>query len=134
MSRDELEFDGYISSVNSVSEKRHKEGVVYDLYKMGVHVLDAVDILEGEFLTKEEIKALNKKCSYVLNTLISKHDIDSLEGCLSFTNEFMEKGIKEAVKKLSIISCNIDETVNDLVEKTAEYNETSDYISKVVFS
>jgi hypothetical protein len=47
-------FDVYVISVNSQLDKDRPDGVIYDLYKSGTSVLDAVTILEGKTIKTEK--------------------------------------------------------------------------------
>lgn len=50
------DFDVYVNSVNSQLDKPRPDGVIYDIYKSGTSVLDAVNILEGENKKKKNKK------------------------------------------------------------------------------
>lgn len=42
------DFDVYVNAVNSQLDKPKTDGVIYEIYKAGISVLDAVIILEDK--------------------------------------------------------------------------------------
>jgi len=127
----EMDFDSYYNGINSQLPKAVKEGAVFDLYKLGLSVLDAVSILEGEFLTKCEILELNKKCNYTLNLLIAQHNLDTLEGCLGFTEAFFRSERDRTSIKMSTLEQGIKFNIKSLDEKLQEVISSSDGLNRV---
>ena len=119
-----LDFDLYATSVNHQLPKDKSDGVIYDLYKLGISVIDAVSILEDEFLTKCEIERLNKALNYTLNSLISKHNIDTLQGCLDFTEDFFREQGKTSLK-LNTLKDGVMFKIEELYKNHSKLNNAS---------
>lgn len=52
--KDGMDFDEYLKNVNYQLPKARPDGVVYELYKAGICILDAVNILEEQTKQKKE--------------------------------------------------------------------------------
>ena len=127
----EMDFDSYYNGINSQLPKPKTEGAVFDLYKLGLSVLDAVSILEGEFLTKCEILELNKKCNYTLNLLMSQYNLDTLEGCLGFTEAFFRSEKDRTSVKLNTLEEGVKFNIKSLDEKLQDMVSNSEGLNRV---
>ena len=127
----EMDFDSYYNGINSQLPKNRSEGAVFDLYNLGLSVLDAVSILEGEFLTKCEILELNKKCNYTLNLLIAQHNLETLEGCLGFTESFFRSERDRTSIKMNTLEQGIKFNIKSLDEKLQEVISSAEGLNRV---
>jgi len=125
------DFDTYTTSVNSQLSKNRPDGILFELYKSGMSVIDAVTILEEEFLTKCEILSLNEKCNFTLNSLVEMHDLDSLSGCISFTEDFFKRHKAITSKKISTLEEGVKFKIESLSKKSNELKDTKGNLSKI---
>ena len=127
----QMDFDSYYNGINSQLPKKKTEGAVFDLYKLGLSVLDAVSILEGEFLSKCEIIELNKRCNYTLNLLVAQYNIDTLEGCLGFTESFFRSERDRTSVKMNTLEEGIKFNIKSLDEKLQEVISSAEGLNRV---
>ena len=105
---DTITIESYEESVSQLSNRVAYSHIIDEMYNRGLSVYDAVDVVNKDVITVSEINQLNLKCGFVLNTMISKYNLDNpIDRCL-FSNEFIEKEIDLSVLKLEIISKGLD--------------------------